>query len=95
MAAWEAADPVAFREILRADALIEQAGSPVVARGRDACLAFAGPSMGAPGDWRMTPAVVNAQPAALATWHGTPYGIAVLTTTPTGILAVTLFPAAT
>ncbi|WP_433367240.1 RNA polymerase subunit sigma-70 [Actinoplanes sp. CA-142083] len=92
MAAWEAADPVAFRELLREDASIEQAGSATWASGRDTCLAFAAPSMGAPGDWQMTPAVVNGQPAALARWHGNPYGMAVLTPTPSGILTVTLFP---
>ena len=92
MAAWEAADPVAFRELLRADASIQQAGSTTWAAGLDACLDFAVPSMGAPGDWRMTPAVVNGQPAAVVRWRGTAYGMAVLTPTPSGILAITLFP---
>jgi RNA polymerase sigma-70 factor (ECF subfamily) len=92
MAAWQTADPVAFRELLREDASIEQAGSTTWASGRDSCLAFAGPSMGAPGDWQMTPTVVNGQSAALARWHGKPYGTAVLTPTPSGILTVTLFP---
>jgi RNA polymerase sigma-70 factor (ECF subfamily) len=92
MAAWEAADPVAFRELLRADASIEQAGSRTWASGRDACLAFAAPSMGAAGDWQMTPMVVNGQSAAAARWRGEAYGMAVLTPTPSGILAITLFP---
>jgi RNA polymerase sigma-70 factor (ECF subfamily) len=94
MAAWEAADPVAFREILREDASIEQAGSATWASGRDTCLAFAGPSMGAPGDWQMTATIVNGQPAALARWHGSAYGTAVLTPTAAGILTITLFPGA-
>jgi RNA polymerase sigma-70 factor, ECF subfamily len=92
MAAWEAADPVAFRDVLRADALIQLVGSRTVADGRDACLAFAGPSMGAPGDWRMTATVVNGQSAAYTWWNGSPYGIAVLSPTPGGIAAITLFP---
>ncbi|HEX5199584.1 MAG TPA: sigma-70 family RNA polymerase sigma factor [Actinoplanes sp.] len=92
MAAWEAADPVAFREVLREDAAIEQIGSTTCASGRESCLAFATPSMGAPGDWQMTPAIVNGQPAALARWHGSTYGTAVLTVTPRGILTITLFP---
>jgi RNA polymerase sigma-70 factor (ECF subfamily) len=92
MAAWAAADPVAFRDLLREDASIEQAGSSTWASGRDTCLAFATPAMGAPGDWQMTPTVVNGQPAARARWHGHPYGMAVLTPTPSGILTITLFP---
>ncbi|WP_030434362.1 RNA polymerase subunit sigma-70 [Actinoplanes subtropicus] len=92
MAAWEAADPVAFRELLRADASIQQAGSATWADGRDACLAFAVPAMGAAGDWQMTPMVVNGQSAVAARWHGQAYGMAVLTPTPSGILAITLFP---
>ena len=92
MAAWEAADPVAFREVLRADASIELAGSRTWASGRDACLAFAVPSMGAAGDWQMTPIVVNGQSAVAARWHGEAYGISVLTLTPDGIMAIALFP---
>ncbi|MFI5893446.1 RNA polymerase subunit sigma-70 [Actinoplanes sp. NPDC051513] len=92
MAAWAAADPVAFRDLLREDASIEQAGSATWASGRDTCLAFAAPSMGAPGDWRMAPTVVNGQPAATAWWRGDAYGTAVLTPTPSGILTITLFP---
>nr|WP_296064163.1 RNA polymerase subunit sigma-70 [uncultured Actinoplanes sp.] len=92
MAAWEAADADAFSRLLRDDAAIEPVGSRVWFAGRATCLAFATPSMGAPGDWRMVPAVVNDQPAAAAWWHGTPFGLAVLTPTATGVAAVTLFP---
>jgi RNA polymerase sigma-70 factor (ECF subfamily) len=92
MAAWEAADPMAFRELLRADASIQQGGSATWASGRDACLDFAAPAMGAPGDWRMTPTIVNGQPGVSVWWHGDAYGMAVLTPTPSGILAITLFP---
>ncbi|MCU7725524.1 RNA polymerase subunit sigma-70 [Actinoplanes sp. KI2] len=92
MAAWEAADPVAFREVLRADASIQQSGSATWASGRDACLDLAVPAMGAPGDWRMTPAIVNGQPGVSVWWRGDAYGMAVLTPTPSGILAITLFP---
>jgi len=91
MAAWVAADPEAFRRVLRADAAIEPVGSRVWFAGRDACLAFAGPSMGAPGDWKMNPLVVNGQPAVEAWWHGEPFGLAVLTVTAAGIEKVTLF----
>ncbi len=91
MAAWEAADPVAFGRLLRADASIEPVGSRAWFAGKDTCLAFAVPSMGAAGDWRMVATVVNDQPAAAAWWHGTPYGFAVLTVTATGISGITLF----
>jgi RNA polymerase sigma-70 factor, ECF subfamily len=92
MAAWQAGDPGAFERVLRADAAIEPVGSTTWFAGRTMCLAFAAPSMGAPGDWRMTPVEVNGQPAAAAQWHGKPYGLAVLTATADGIARVTLFP---
>ena len=91
MAAWEAADPVAFGRVLRADAAIEPVGSRVWFAGRDTCLAFATPAMGAPGDWRMMPTVVNDQPAAAAWCRGEPFGLAVLTPAADGLAAVTLF----
>jgi RNA polymerase sigma-70 factor (ECF subfamily) len=47
---------------------------------------------GAAGDWQMTPMVVNGQSAVAARWHGEAYGLAVLTPTPSGILAIALFP---
>ncbi|SNY55224.1 sigma-70 family RNA polymerase sigma factor [Paractinoplanes atraurantiacus] len=92
MAAWEASDADAFREVLRADAAIDPVGAPgSYAAGREACLAFAGPSMGVPGEWRMTATEANGQPAALAWFRGEPYGIAVLTVAEDGIVVVTLF----
>jgi RNA polymerase sigma-70 factor (ECF subfamily) len=92
MAAWEASDPEAFRKVLRADAAIEPVGSRTWFAGRDSCLAFAAPSMGAPGDWRMTARTVNDQPAAASWFRGQPFGVAVLTVARDGITAVTLFP---
>jgi RNA polymerase sigma-70 factor (ECF subfamily) len=91
MAAWEASDPEAFRRVLRADAAIEPVGSRAWFAGRDNCLAFAGPSMGAPGDWRMVATTVNDQPAAAAWFRGERFGTAVLTVTDGGISVVTLF----
>jgi RNA polymerase sigma-70 factor (ECF subfamily) len=91
MAAWEAADPAAFGRVLRADAAIEPVGSRVWFAGRDTCLEFAAPSMGAPGDWRMVPAVVNDQSAVAAWCRGEPFGLAVLTPVADGLAAVTLF----
>jgi RNA polymerase sigma-70 factor (ECF subfamily) len=91
MAAWEASDPEAFRRVLRADAAIEPVGSRTWFAGRDACLGFAAPFMGAPGDWRMVAATVNDQPAASTWFRGERFGTAVLTVTAGGISAVTLF----
>jgi RNA polymerase sigma-70 factor, ECF subfamily len=91
MAAWEASDAGAFRDVLRADAAIEPVGSRTTYTGREACLAFATPAMGAPGDWRMVASEANGQPAAVVWFHGEPYGVAVLTVAADGIVAITLF----
>lgn len=91
LAAWESSDVAAFRRLLRDDARIESVGSRAWADGLDQCLAVAGPAMGEPGDWRMTAAVVNGQPAAAARFRGEPFGHAVLTLTGEGIAVVTLF----
>jgi RNA polymerase sigma-70 factor (ECF subfamily) len=91
MAAWMTADPAAFERVLRADAAIEPVGSPDWFAGREKCLAFAVPFMGAPGDWRMEPAEVNGQPAAASWWHGKPFGYAVLTPAGSSIARITLF----
>ena len=91
LAAWEAADADAFGRVLRADAAIEPVGSRTWFAGRDTCLAFAAPGMGAAGDWRMVPVCANDQPAVLAWFRGEPFGLAVLTTAADGITAVTLF----
>jgi RNA polymerase sigma-70 factor (ECF subfamily) len=91
MAAWEASDAGAFRDVLRADAAIEPVGSPTSYAGREACLAFATPAMGAPGEWRMVATEANGQPAAVAWFRGEPFGVAVLTVAEEGIVAITLF----
>lgn len=91
MAAWEASDADAFRDVLRADAAIEPVGSPTSYAGRGACLAFATPAMGTPGEWRMVAAEANGQPAAVAWFQGEPFGVAVLTVAEDGIVAITLF----
>jgi RNA polymerase sigma-70 factor (ECF subfamily) len=91
MAAWEAADAGAFRDVLRADAAIEPVGSRTSYAGREACLAFATPAMGAAGTWRMLATEANGQPAAVAWCRGEPAGVAVLTVAADGIVAVTLF----
>jgi RNA polymerase sigma-70 factor (ECF subfamily) len=91
MSAWERSDAAAFGKVLRADAFIEGVPSRTWFAGKQTCLGFAVPSMGAPGDWRMAPAVVNDQPAVRTWFRGEPYGLAVLTATPDGIAGITLF----
>jgi len=91
MAAWEQADPAAFQRVLRTDAVLELLPSGVRAEGNAACVALAAPSMDGPGAWRMEPAGANGQPAALAWWHGEPFGVAVLTPAAGGLAAVTVF----
>jgi len=91
MAAWEASDAGAFRDVLRTDAAIVPVGSPTSYSGREACLAFATPAMGAPGEWRMFGTEANGQPAAAAWFRGEPFGVAVLTVAEEGIITITLF----
>jgi RNA polymerase sigma-70 factor, ECF subfamily len=91
MSAWENADAAAFERVLRADAFLEGVPNRVWYSGKKLCLAFAVPSLGAPRDWRMVATSANGQPAALAWWHGEPFGLAVLTTAPDGIAGITLF----
>ncbi|GAA1033443.1 sigma-70 family RNA polymerase sigma factor [Virgisporangium ochraceum] len=91
IAAWEASDADAFRDVLRADAAIVPVGSPTSYDGREACLAFATPSMGTPGEWRMVATEANGQPAAAVWFRGKPFGVAVLTVAQEGIVAITLF----
>lgn len=91
IAAWEASDADAFRDVLRADAAIEPVGSPTSYAGREACLAFATPAMGVPGEWRMVATEANGQPAAAVWFRGEPFGVAVLTVAEEGIVAITLF----
>ena len=91
MAAWEASDATAFREVLRADAAIEPVGTGTAYTGREACLAFAEQGLGAAGDWRMEAIEANGQPAVLAWCRGAPFGVAVLTVTEEGIAVITLF----
>jgi RNA polymerase sigma-70 factor (ECF subfamily) len=91
MSAWESADAGAFERTLRADAFLEGVPSRTWYSGKKLCLAFATPSLGSPGDWRMIPTSANGQPAALAWWHGEPFGLAVLTAAADGIAGITLF----
>jgi RNA polymerase sigma-70 factor (ECF subfamily) len=96
IAGFENADMSALERALRADAAIEMVPSGTWFAGKIRCLRFLSESVGNPGDWRMTPAVVNGQPAAAAYRRGKDshhhaYGFGVLTATATGISRISVF----
>ena len=91
IAGFENADTAALERALRADAAIEMVGTTTWFNGRVMCLQLLASAVGAPGDWRMTPLIANGQPAVGAYFKGDPYGIAVLTPTPTGLTHIHVF----
>jgi RNA polymerase sigma-70 factor (ECF subfamily) len=92
---FENADTAALERALRADAAIEMVGTTTWFSGRVMCLRLLAEAVGSPGDWRMIPIIANGQPAVgaytrtLGGWE--PYGIAVLTPTPTGLTHIHVF----
>ncbi|HEY3558111.1 MAG TPA: RNA polymerase subunit sigma-70 [Kribbella sp.] len=91
IAGFENADVAALERALRADAAIEMVGTTTWFDGRVLCMALLASAVGEPGDWRMTPIVANGQPAVGAYFKGEPYGVAVLTPTPTGLTHIHVF----
>ncbi|MHA7985850.1 RNA polymerase subunit sigma-70 [Rathayibacter sp. CAU 1779] len=81
--------------VLRADASLELIPSGDSFRGRDACASVFEGAVGRPGEWAMHPAMANGQPAALVTWKGGRYGVAVLDARVDGIARVSVFEGAT
>jgi RNA polymerase sigma-70 factor, ECF subfamily len=97
IAGFENSDTAALEKALRTDAAIELVGTRTWFSGRQTCLRYLGQVIGAPGDWLMTATRANGQPAAVTycrTEEGTHHalGVAVLTTAPTGIVRITVFP---
>ncbi len=88
---FENADVAALERALRADAAIEMVGTSTWFSGRVMCMQLLASAVGAPGDWRMIPIIANGQPAVGAYFKGEPYGVAVLTPTPTGITHIHVF----
>jgi RNA polymerase sigma-70 factor (ECF subfamily) len=90
--AFETSDAAALAELLRQDATLELPPSATWFAG-EAAKAGAVAGLFSPGDWRMAPTQANGQPAA-AVWlrapdgRHHPYGLAVLTVSPTGIAAI-------
>jgi RNA polymerase sigma-70 factor (ECF subfamily) len=91
IAGFENADTTALEKALRADAAIEMVGTRTWFSGRATCLRYLAHVIGSPGDWRMAPTLANGQPAAVARYRGSAYGLGVLTVTATGIARITVF----
>jgi RNA polymerase sigma-70 factor (ECF subfamily) len=94
--AFENADVSAMEQVLRKDAALEVVPSGTWVAGREHCLRIIREVLGSPGDWRMLPTSANGQPAAAAYLRGDDgthraFGIAVLTTTSTGIARIVVF----
>jgi RNA polymerase sigma-70 factor (ECF subfamily) len=93
---FENADTAALERALRADAAIEMVGTTAWFNGRVMCMRLLAEAVGSPGDWRMLPITANGQPAVGAylrspQGHYEPYGVAVLTPTPTGLTHIHVF----
>jgi len=91
IAGFEQADTTALEKALRADAAIEMVGTRTWFSGRATCLRYLTHVIGSPGDWRMVPTLANGQPAAVARYRDSAYGLGVLTVTPSGIARITVF----
>ena len=91
IARFENADTTALEKALRADAAIEMVGTRTWFSGRATCLRYLAHVIGSPGDWRMAPTLANGQPAAVASYRDSAYGLGVLTVTPAGIARITVF----
>ncbi|MGH3170670.1 MAG: sigma factor-like helix-turn-helix DNA-binding protein [Trebonia sp.] len=94
IAGFENADTTALEKALRADAAIEMVGTRTWFSGRVTCLRYLAHVIGSPGDWRMTHTLANGQPAAIARYRGSAYGLGVLTVTRAGIARITVFDGA-
>ncbi|MVU83399.1 sigma-70 family RNA polymerase sigma factor [Nocardia sp. ET3-3] len=97
IAAFEHSDVTLLEQVLRADATLEATPYKNWYAGRAACMRqLERYVLGAPGDWRMLPTRANGHPAVIA-YHRdgdgppTPYGVAVLTPTATGVTRVIAF----
>jgi RNA polymerase sigma-70 factor, ECF subfamily len=91
IAGFENADTTALEKALRADAAIEMVGTRTWFSGRVTCLRYLAHVIGSPGDWRMVPTLANGQPAAVARYRDSAFGLGVLTVTPAGIASITVF----
>jgi RNA polymerase sigma-70 factor (ECF subfamily) len=91
IAAFERSDITRLERALRKDAALEMVGSRTWFAGVETCLRYIARFLGRPGDWRMVPTSANGQPATVTYYKGEPFGVAVLTTTPTGITRIVVW----
>jgi len=78
--AFEASDAAALERLVTDDVVLEMTGVRTWFAGKATCMPhFKAQALGEPGDWRMTPAPANGQPAVIAYFRGEPYAVAVLT----------------
>ncbi|MGH3735461.1 MAG: sigma-70 family RNA polymerase sigma factor [Micromonosporaceae bacterium] len=96
VAAFENADGAAFARLLRTDATLEFPPAATWFSGRASCVPLLTSVVGEPADWRMLPSTANGQPAAVSYRRDEQgvhraFGVAVLTTTPSGIARVVAF----
>jgi len=91
IAGFENADITALERALRADASIEMVGTRTWFSGRVTCLRYLAHVIGSPGDWQMAPTLANGQPAAVARYRDSAFGLGVLAVTEAGIGRITVF----
>jgi RNA polymerase sigma-70 factor, ECF subfamily len=96
IAAFEQSDLALLERALRIDATLEMTSSGTWFAGNQNCLRFIRRFLGSPGVYRMLPTLANGQPAAAAYRRDDggvhqAFALVVLTTTPAGIAAITLF----
>ena len=91
IAAFERSDVTILERVLRADASLELLPSRTWFAGRATCVPYIRQVLGEPGDWQMRPTHMNGQQAAVVHYRGTPFGVAVLSTTTKGIRKIVAF----
>ncbi|WP_433201433.1 RNA polymerase subunit sigma-70 [Dactylosporangium sp. CS-047395] len=91
IAAFERSDVTILERALRMDASLELLPSRTWFAGKTTCIPYLAQVLASPGDWRMAPTRMNGQPAAFVWFRGAPFGVAVLTTTKTGIRRIVAF----
>jgi RNA polymerase sigma-70 factor, ECF subfamily len=78
--AFETSDAAALERLLTDDAVLEMTGVRTWFAGKAYCVPhLKAQALEEPGDWRMTYAPANGQPAVVAYLRGEPYAVAVLT----------------
>jgi RNA polymerase sigma-70 factor, ECF subfamily len=91
IAAFERSDVAILERALRTDASLELLPSRTWFAGKATCVPYISRVLGEPGDWQMRPTRMNGQQAAVVHYRGTPFGVAVLSTTATGIRKIVAF----